>query len=133
MEPTIRCGKHFAEHADLSGSRFVDVNLAGAEFDNVNLSGAKINNVNLSDIVVTCVQVGGASFRWVGLPPGAEGQQRGVHFEETTLCGSTFRKADLTNVAIQECNLEGMRIDGLLVTDLIESYRKSHQDTEAFL
>jgi len=28
MEPTIKSGKHLAEHADLSGSRFRDVNLA---------------------------------------------------------------------------------------------------------
>ena len=27
MEPTIKCGKHLAEHADISGSRFHDVNL----------------------------------------------------------------------------------------------------------
>jgi hypothetical protein len=49
MEPTIKCGRHLAEHADLSGSRFHDVNLSGAEFDDVNMSKARFHNMNLSD------------------------------------------------------------------------------------
>jgi len=53
MEPTIKCGKHLALHARLTGSRFEDVCLGGAEFDNVNLAGARFHNINLSDITVT--------------------------------------------------------------------------------
>jgi len=49
MEPTIKCGKQFAEHACLAGSRFHDVNLADTEFDDVNLGNARFHNINLSD------------------------------------------------------------------------------------
>src|SRR4051794_10564907 len=98
MEATIQCGKHLAEHANMSGSRFHDVNLAGADFDDVNLSKARFHNINLSDIQVSAVQMGGATFKHVGLPAGAQALQRPVTFEEATLCDSTFRKVDLSNV-----------------------------------
>ena len=38
------------------------------------------------------------------------------------LCDSTFRKVDLSNVNIIDCNLDGMTIDGILVTDLLKAY-----------
>jgi hypothetical protein len=40
MEPTIKCGKHFANHCKMTGSRFEDVCLGDAEFDNVSLANA---------------------------------------------------------------------------------------------
>ena len=124
MKPTITCGKQFAEHANLADSSFHDVNLAGAKFDDVNLSGAIIHNVNLSDISVSAVQIGGAKFVEIGLPPGQAGKQRPVSFEEAALCDSTFHKVDLSNVKITDCNIEGMTIDGMLVTDLIAAYKR---------
>jgi uncharacterized protein YjbI with pentapeptide repeats len=60
MEPTIKSGKHLAEHASLGGSRFHDVNLADAEFNDVNMSKVTFENINMSDISVCCVQMGGA-------------------------------------------------------------------------
>jgi uncharacterized protein YjbI with pentapeptide repeats len=138
MEPTIKCGKHTAEHADISGSVFHDVNLrkatfndanmSGADFDNVNLSGARFHNINLSDIRVSAVQIGGATFKHVGPPPDADGKQerqRPVVFEEAMLCDSTFRKVDMSNVRIVNCNIEGMTIDGVQVADLLAKHRKT--------
>lgn len=127
MEPTIKCGKHLALHANLTGSRFEDVCLSDAEFDNVNLGKAKFHNVNLSDISVTAVQIGGAKFRHVGPPPdkdGKQARQRPVTFEEAMLCDSTFRKVDMSNVKIIDCNIQGMTIDGVLVTDLLKEYQR---------
>jgi len=49
METTIKCGKHLAEHANMSGSRFHDVNLSTAEFDDVNMRGTTFHNINMSD------------------------------------------------------------------------------------
>ena len=129
MEPTIKCGKHVAEHADISGSSFHDVNMAGADFDNVNLSNARFHNINLSDIRVSAVQIGGATFKHIGTPPDADGKQerqRAVVFEEAMLCDSTFRKVDMSNVKIIDCNIEGMTIDGVLVADLLAEHRKKH-------
>jgi uncharacterized protein YjbI with pentapeptide repeats len=115
------------DHANLAGSRFRNANLTGAEFDNVNLTNARFHNVNLSNAVITAAQIGGASMKHVGPPPDAEGiqaRQRPVRFEEMMLCDSTFRKVDLSNVRISDCDLTGATIDGILVTDLMAAYRK---------
>ena len=127
MEPTIQCGRHLAENANLAGSQFHKVNLSEADFNDVNLSKARLHNINLSDIHVTAAQLGGAMFRHIGPPPDKEGRQerqRPVAFEEMMLCDSTFRKVDLSNVRIADCDLTGMTIDGIPVTDLIAAYKQ---------
>lgn len=127
MESTIPCGKHLARHAKLTGSRFEDVCLGDAEFDDVSLVRATFHNVNLSDIRVTAAQMGGATFKHVGPPPdknGKQARQRPVRFEEMMLCDSTFRQVDLSNVSIVDCNTEGMRIDGILVADMVAAYKR---------
>ena len=50
--------------------------------------------------------------------------RRPVTFEEAMLCDSTFTKVDLSNVKIIDCNMEGMSIDGVLVTEMIAAYKK---------
>ncbi len=124
MEPTIRCGKHLAEHADLAGSQFRDVNLADAEFDDVNMSHVRLHNINLSDIAVSAVQMGGASFSCVGLPPGRPGQQRPLRFKNCDFNGSTFTRCDLSHVALTECDVSGMSIDGVAVAELLKLHRQ---------
>jgi uncharacterized protein YjbI with pentapeptide repeats len=130
MEPTIRCGKQLAEHANIAGSRFHDVNMAETEFDNVNMSKARFVNINLSDVTITAAQIGGARFKHIGLPPDKDGKQerqRPVTFEEMMLCDSIFRKVDLSNVRIIDCDITGMTIDGVLATDLVAAYNKQHE------
>ncbi len=127
MESTIKCGKHLAENADISGSKFHNVNLSGADFDDVNLSKTRFHNINLSDIQVSAVQIGGATFKHIGPPPdknGNQARQRPVIFEEAMLCESTFIKVDMSNVKIIDCNIQGMTIDGVLITDLLNEYKK---------
>ena len=126
MEPTIKCGKHLAEKADISGSKFHDVNMTGAEFDDVNLGGASLHNINLSDIQVTAANMGGAYFKHIGPMPGPDGaqaRQKAVTFEDAMLCDSVFRRVDLSGAKIENCNLEGMTIDGVPVADLLAAYR----------
>lgn len=138
MEPTITCGKHLAQHADISGSRFEDVNLAGAsfqdvnlanaDFNDINLSHARLHNVNLSDLTVSAVQIGGSKFCCVGPPPdehSKQARQRPVSFDNSMLCDSTFHNCDLSGVRITNCNIEGMTIDGMSVTEMIEAYRQA--------
>jgi uncharacterized protein YjbI with pentapeptide repeats len=126
MKPTITCGKHLAEHANLAGSVFNDVNLAGATFENVNMSKTRMHDINLSDLDLSAANLGGAHFKHIGPAPdkdGKQARQKAVTFEEAMLCDSTFKKVDMTNVKIVECNVEGMTIDGILVTDLIAAYK----------
>jgi|GEM_PF-498233 len=133
MDQKIQCGKNIAEHVDISGSVFSDVNLKGATFDNVNMSGVTFNNINMSgvkfhdinmsDIEVGAVQMGGAEFIHIGLPPGKPGRQRPVTFTEMDLNGSTFMMVDLSNVKIESCKTDAMSIDGVLVADMLATYK----------
>jgi hypothetical protein len=85
MEPTIQCGRHLAENANLAGSQFHKVNLSEADFNDVNLSKARFHNINLSDVTITAAQIGGATFRHIGPPPckeGGQARQRPVTIEE---------------------------------------------------
>src|SRR4051812_22363052 len=109
-------GRQMVTCSDISGSTFATVNLSGAQFDDVNLSGTRIHNANLSDMRISAAQIGGTKFKHIGLPPDANGKekrQKGIVFEEGTLCDSVFRKVDLSGVKIVNCNLEGMTIDGV--------------------
>ena len=127
MKPTISCGKQFAQNTNIAGSKFHDVNMSESDFNDVNLSKARFHNINMSDIQVTAVQIGGAKFRHIGPPPdknGKQQRQRPVIFEEAMLCDSSFRKVDLSNVSIIDCNIEGLTIDGILITDLLNQYKK---------
>ncbi|OAI57327.1 hypothetical protein AYO49_00245 [Verrucomicrobiaceae bacterium SCGC AG-212-N21] len=87
--------KHRTENADLSGAEYVDVNLGGAQFRDVNLAGALFEDVNL----------------------------KGTRFEDVALAGSVIRNADCSHVTIEDACYEGMKIDGILVTDLLQAYR----------
>jgi uncharacterized protein YjbI with pentapeptide repeats len=71
-------------------------NLAGSEFRDVNLSASRFDDVNL----------------------------RGAVFTNDALSGATIRDACLADVSIAEAGYEGMRIEGILVTELLRVYRE---------
>jgi catechol 2,3-dioxygenase-like lactoylglutathione lyase family enzyme len=80
---------------NLRGSSFAKVRLADATFHDVDLSAAAFGNVNAS----------------------------AATFENANLREARFTNVDLSNVEISRARLAGMRIDGILVTDLIAAYR----------
>ena len=71
-------------------------NLAASEFRDVSLAAARFDDVNL----------------------------RGAQFTNVALTGATIRDACLSDVTIDDSNLEGMRIRGILVTDLLRVYHE---------
>ena len=109
---------------DMAGSEFETLNLADARFTDINLSGATFHDINFSDVDFSAAQIGGATFKHIGLPPGQAARQRPVTFEEMTLNDSVFRQVDLSNVQIIDCNLNGLTIDGILVTELLAAWQK---------
>jgi uncharacterized protein YjbI with pentapeptide repeats len=50
---------------------------------------------------------------------------RGASFENVALTGASFRNACFGDVAIADANLEGFRINGVLVTELLRVYAES--------
>lgn len=124
----LKSGKYVVECANLSGSKFHNVNLSEAVFDDVNLGGASFHNINMSDVRFSGMQIGGSSFSCIGLPPDKDdnqGKQRGVQFENVHLNDSTFKKCKLTDVKITDCEIDGMEIDGVPVKEAIECYKKN--------
>ena len=127
LKSTIPSGKQVAYMVGIAGSIFRAVDLSGAEFENVNMSKARLHNIDLSDISISAANLGGAHFKHLGPAPGKDGKQtrqRPITFEEAMLCDSTFKNVDLSNVKVMSCDLRGMTIDGVLVTDLIAAYKK---------
>jgi uncharacterized protein YjbI with pentapeptide repeats len=78
-----------------------DANLAGSAFHNVDLSGARYEDVNLRDAV----------------------------FANVSLTRSRIRNACMGEVSIEDANYTGMRIEGILVTELLRVDRE-HRPTE---
>ena len=119
--------KMSVQNDDVGGSEFENLNMAGAHFTNINLSGARFHDINFSDVQFTAAQIGGTTFKHIGPPPDQEGQQarqRAVTFEEGQLGDSVFRRMDLSNVKIVDCDVTGMTIDDILVTDLLAEWKK---------
>ncbi len=110
----------------MTGSRFEDVCLGDAEFDNVSLAGAKFHNINFSDAIITAANFGGVTFKHIGPGPDDTGNhqpQKPVLFTESDFNGSKFEKVNLSDVEINNCNIEWLKIDGILVSDLISEYK----------
>jgi uncharacterized protein YjbI with pentapeptide repeats len=74
-----------------------DADLAGTVYDNVNLSGVRFHEVNFE----------------------------GAEFVNVALTGSIIRNACLAGVSIADAGYEGMRIEGILVTELLRVYRET--------
>jgi len=116
--------KMTVKHDDIAESEFEDLNMSRTRFENINMSGAKFHDINFSDAKFDGAQIGGSAFRHIGVPSGGRDKQRPVTFEEGALTGSTFRKMDMTDVKLVGCTMEGMTIDGILVTDLLKAYKR---------
>jgi uncharacterized protein YjbI with pentapeptide repeats len=115
------------KHENIAGSEFEDLNMAGAQFTNINLSRSQFQDINFSDVHFAMAQIGGTTFKQIGPPPDQDGKQdrqRPVTFEEGMLCDSVFHRMDMTNVKIIDCDIQGMTIDGVLVTDLLKEYKR---------
>jgi len=85
---------------DIKGTRdslnVVDSNVAESRFTNVKLANSSFTDVNL----------------------------QGSTFSDVNLRGGKFSDVNLTNVAIEQANMDGMSIDGMLVSDLIRAYKR---------
>jgi uncharacterized protein YjbI with pentapeptide repeats len=112
---------------NMDGTTFTNVCLSNAKFQSINLAKSRFHDINFSDVTFTAAQIGGTIFKHIGPPPdkdGKQARQRPVTFEEMMLCDSVFRRVDLSNVQITECNITGMKINGILVSDLLDAYNR---------
>ncbi|MCQ6557419.1 pentapeptide repeat-containing protein [Paenibacillus mendelii] len=115
-----------AKHACLDYSK---IEASGAEhmhWEDVSLVGTKIMNANMSHFEVDGAQMGGAYIHNIGIPK--EGDlhynpdiaKLPVRFEHCDFHGAQFTKCDLSNVELMDCEVKGMKINGILVEDLLK-------------
>jgi uncharacterized protein YjbI with pentapeptide repeats len=83
--------------SDLSGARFHLVSLAKAQFGESDLSKTTFRSIDFSDVTITSAK----------------------------LAGGVITNCDLSNAQISKSNLSGMKIDGVLVTDLLKAYAEA--------
>jgi uncharacterized protein YjbI with pentapeptide repeats len=108
---------------DLSGSEFRHVNLSSAVFEDVDLTGARFFNVCLRDAEVGAVDFGGTRFSCMNAGEGhpmKPADLRNLELDDCTLTHCHFRGTRLV-----DCDLTGMTIDGVLVTEMLATYRAS--------
>jgi uncharacterized protein YjbI with pentapeptide repeats len=116
-----------ANDSDLTGSTFTRCVLKGVAFEDVAMPSARFRNINLADAAMQEMNLSRASFTAGMLPE--------TRFTDVNLAGATFDNVDLSDAAVRDANLSGvrisgctldrMRIDGILVTDLLVVYRKN--------
>ena len=115
------------KHEDIHGSEFEDLNLSGSKFSNINLSKSTFQNINFSNVSISAANFSHVKFLHIGPAPDETGQhpkQGPVSFREGDFNGSTFEKVDLSNVKILDCNIDGMKINGISVSDMIHAYNE---------
>lgn len=97
-------------------SVFDKASMANSRFNGVDLHGAFFYAV-LKDATFRDCNMAGVEFDDVNLSQST--------FNNINLAGTTFRAINFSNVEISDANLEGMKINGILVSELLEHYKNS--------
>jgi len=95
-------------------------------FNNANLSGGKISDANLSELVIAGAQWGGAQISDVGYSNDSD-PQSGRHpvpvkFTHCNFSEGLIDDSDLSNLRLENCNIEGLTINGIRIDELIEKH-----------
>ncbi|WP_404448509.1 GNAT family N-acetyltransferase [Sutcliffiella horikoshii] len=116
---------------NLANSAFSNSTLAGAHFSNINLNGSKFQNINFRDTVIADLNLSGSRVKHVEMS-GVEFSDTSIErapisFERCELMGTRFNNCRMGDVEIIDCDISGMKIDGVSVEELLEVYRKVKQ------
>ena len=107
---------------DISESEFRGVDMSGTIFEDVNLSGARFHNINLRGANFGAIDLGGATFSCMNT--GEDRPKEPALFDNIELDDCLFQNGCFRNTRIVNCDLTGMTIDGILVTEMINAYKK---------
>ena len=106
------------ENKDIAGSEFRHVNMSGTTFEDVSLSGATFFNINLRGAKIGAVDFGGAAFSCMNT--GEDRPRLPAVFKNIELDDCTIQDSCFKNVRIINCDLTGMTINGVLVSEMIK-------------
>ncbi|WP_435925589.1 effector binding domain-containing protein [Paenibacillus sp. DYY-L-2] len=111
---------------DMRDARLRHVNFVGSDWEHIYFAGVRIHEI----------QMGGTIFEHIRRPdvpesrfeaePGTDGwvNVEPVVFRESDLSTAKFENCNLSDVNITGCRLDGMTIDGIPVTELLERFHK---------
>lgn len=117
-------------------SDFHGIDMRSTKIAHTNFVKSKWEHIYFSDVHVNFIQMGGTVFENVIRPnaemsqlseePGTDGwvNIEPVVFKNSDLSTARFEKSNLSNVEIKDCIIEGLSIDGILLTDLLEHYKR---------
>ncbi len=102
--------------SDMSGTQFNGVNLSNSKFWVV-LKNAKFSDSNLESCTFDDVDLSHSTYENINLS--------NSKFNNINMSNASFTNLSLENADISNANLIGMKINGVLVSDLFEAYEKS--------
>ncbi|MBB3114067.1 uncharacterized protein YjbI with pentapeptide repeats [Paenibacillus phyllosphaerae] len=118
-------------------SDFHGIDMRNTKIAHTNFVNSRWEHIYFSNIHIKFIQMGGTVFENIIRPnaemsqlseePGTDGwvNIEPVVFKTSDLSTARFEKCDLSNVQIKDCIIEGLSIDGILITDLLENYKKN--------
>jgi len=119
-----------AKHACFDYSKIEASGAEHMQWEDVSLAGTKITNANMSHFEVDGAQMGGAYIHNIGIPKegdlhyNPDTANLPVRFEHCEFEGAQFTKCVLSNVELIDCDVTGMKINGILVEDLLKLISK---------
>lgn len=129
MKLTDICQPLDVHKADLTESRFYDVNLTKAQFNDVCLKDSTFTNINLSGARFVDAKLVGSTIDDANLTKTQFNDVclKDSVFTNINLTGARFADVNLADATIDDANLSGTVIDGTLIADLIDAYRNRIQ------
>jgi uncharacterized protein YjbI with pentapeptide repeats len=121
--------------ATFKGSDFSGVDMRDTTFTDTNFVNSKWEHIYFSNLHINMIQMGGTLFENVIRPeaqmsqlngePGADGWVNvdPIKFKSSDLSAAVFESCKLTNVELNNCDIEGLKINGVVIKDLIEQYK----------
>lgn len=113
---------HFT-NMNLSQQTYQNSNLRNNRFTNTNMSGSVLADSNLNNIEICHVSLAGAHIHDTNLG-WYETKKVPLVMDNCELIDSRIINSNLKNLAIENCNMDGMTINGFLVTELLDFYQK---------
>jgi uncharacterized protein YjbI with pentapeptide repeats len=120
-------------------SEFHGIDMRDTSFAHTNFVNAKWEHIYFSNVQINWIQMGGTIFENIVRPEGKESkfeEEPGtdgwinlepVQFKNSDLSQAVFEFCDLSNVELKNCNIDGLRVDGIFIKDLLEHYKRNYR------
>ena len=113
-QPDLSEGSEMSLHLNMQNAKFGDINMRNAEFGAIDIAGTHFH----------CTSAGIGDRERIPLRFGPNYHISNSMFSECDLDGIKIEKSNRKNAKIEGSQLEGMTIDGILVTEMLALYKE---------